>query len=215
MQVIEGTIMKGACIVINTAGIEGSKRKDGITYFGQITDPNGGMNDYNFPIEEKGIGKRHFMIKYHDGTRKYYIKDLADGTGTFIKISKTTKLESGYILSYGDTHMTINIDPDSRTIILKFLEGIRANEKIQFEYHMLPITIGRDELNTIVMNSINMSKKHCKISLINNEIFVIDGDGVNRSTNGTWLFAEKDFILENGTIFKAGQSLFRVEIIGS
>ena len=54
-----------------------------------------------------------------------------------------------------------------------------------------------------------------RISLINNEIFVIDGDGVNRSTNGTWLFAEKDFILENGTIFKAGQSLFRVEIIGS
>jgi hypothetical protein len=34
-EAIEGPVMKGTKIVINTAGIEGGKRKDGVTYFGQ------------------------------------------------------------------------------------------------------------------------------------------------------------------------------------
>jgi hypothetical protein len=33
------------------------------------------------------------------------------------------------------------------------------------------------------------------------------------STNGTWLFAEEEIKLENGSIIKAGQSLFKVTMI--
>jgi len=65
------------------------------------------------------------------------------------------------------------------------------------------------------MNSSNMSSKHCKIIIINDDYYLIDGDGTKPSTNGTWLFVENDYELENGTIFKAGQSLFIVELIGS
>ena len=67
------------------------------------------------------------MIKYNDTNNKYYIKDLADGTGTFIKIIKPLKLLNGYIVSFGDTHITILFEDDK--LIIKFLEGIRANEK--------------------------------------------------------------------------------------
>ena len=42
-----------------------------------------------------------------------------------------------------------------------------------------------------------------------NECYIVDGDGTNGSTNGTWIFAERDYPLENGTVFKAGQSLFQ------
>jgi pSer/pThr/pTyr-binding forkhead associated (FHA) protein len=102
------------------------------------------------------------MVKYHTDTKKYYLRDLADGTGTFIKIVRPTKIESGNIISFGDTHMTILIEKENNLIILKFLEGMRANEKKSFSIDSLPITVGREESNTIVMNSINMSKRHCK-----------------------------------------------------
>jgi len=32
------------------------------------------------------MGEKHFMIKYDKLTKKYYIKDLGEGSGTFIKI---------------------------------------------------------------------------------------------------------------------------------
>jgi hypothetical protein len=67
------------------------------------------------------------VIKFSETNKKYYIKDLSDGTGTFIKIEKLLKLATNYIISFGDSHMTVFIDGSQITI--KFLEGIRANEK--------------------------------------------------------------------------------------
>ena len=72
------------------------------------------------------------------------------------------KLESGHIISFADTHMTVSINKEGNQIIIKFLEGIRANEKMQYSFSSLPITIGRDESNTIVFASMNISKRHCK-----------------------------------------------------
>ncbi len=44
------------------------------------------------------------------------------------------------------------------------------------------------------------------------DFYIVDGDGKKPSTNGTWLFAENDYEIESGTVFKAGQSLFLCEI---
>lgn len=167
-------------------------------------------NDFNFPIEELGVGKRHMVIKYSESNRKYYLRDLSDGTGTFVKITKPLKLASNYIISFGDTHFTVYID--GTQIIVKFLEGIRANEKRMFTYNELPITIGRYEGSTIVMNCINLSKYHCRIIGVHDEFYLVDGDGKRTSTNGTWLYAENNYEIESGTVFKAGQSLFVAEV---
>ena len=40
-----------------------------------------------------------------------------------------------------------------------------------------------------------------------------DGDGKKFSTNGTWLFAEKSFEIYSGMMFKAGESLFRTDLM--
>ena len=48
---------------------------------------------------------------------------------------------------------------------------------------------------------------------MHDEFYLVDGDGKRGSTNGTWLYAENNYELETGTIFKAGQSLFLVDII--
>ena len=33
-----------------------------------------------------GIGKRHMVIKYDAEDKKYYLRDLGDGSGTFIRV---------------------------------------------------------------------------------------------------------------------------------
>ena len=54
------------------------------------------------------------------------------GTGTFIKIDKELKLQSGYIISYGDSHMVVTAKQDK--IHLKFLDGPKLDQEL-YEYH--------------------------------------------------------------------------------
>ena len=43
------------------------------------------LNDFVLPKNE-GFGKRHFTIVFSVEKNGYYIKDMGDGTGTFIKV---------------------------------------------------------------------------------------------------------------------------------
>jgi len=40
-----------------------------------------------------------------------------------------------------------------------------------------------------------------------------DGNSGRTSTNGTWLFVDDFYPLQNGTVFKAGQTLYGVKLI--
>jgi pSer/pThr/pTyr-binding forkhead associated (FHA) protein len=42
------------------------------------------MNDIVIPDPDNGIGKRHMVVKYNLDDNEYYIRDLGDGTGTFV-----------------------------------------------------------------------------------------------------------------------------------
>lgn len=35
---------------------------------------------------DTGIGKRHMVIKYNLDNREYYLRDLGDGSGTFVRL---------------------------------------------------------------------------------------------------------------------------------
>lgn len=64
------------------------------TYFGsynfndveanQILEENK-LNDVLLPKSE-GFGKRHFMVQFSIDKNGYFLKDLGEGTGTFIKV---------------------------------------------------------------------------------------------------------------------------------
>jgi pSer/pThr/pTyr-binding forkhead associated (FHA) protein len=64
------------------------------------------------PTGELGIGKRHFIIKYSTDNRNYYIRDLGDGNGTFVKLETPLLLKHGFIISFGDSHMVVQIFED-------------------------------------------------------------------------------------------------------
>ncbi len=42
--------------------------------------------------------------------------------------------------------------------------------------------------------------------------FLCDGYNGVHSTNGTWLFAESEYELIDGSVFKAGESIFQVSM---
>ena len=49
------------------------------------------------------------MIKYDIQRQTYFLRDLGEGSGTFVKVpSEGIILKNGYIISFGDTHMTVN-----------------------------------------------------------------------------------------------------------
>jgi len=50
------------------------------------------------------------------------------GTGTFIKIDKDLILRTGYIISYGDSHMVTTIKEDR--IHIKFLDGPKLDQEL-------------------------------------------------------------------------------------
>ena len=95
IDVIEGFdhVDKNVSLLINAQGLEGSLRakNDGCTIIGSGEHgPNGEpINDFVIPQDELGIGKRHLIIKYNLDNGDYYMRDLGDGSGTFVPVSYT------------------------------------------------------------------------------------------------------------------------------
>lgn len=212
IEVIEGCYMINKKFKITKTGLEGSLRKanDGVTYFGQCPNIDYGFNDYNFHPDEKGFGQRHMMIRYFD--KRYYIKDLADGTGTFIKLVNPIQLIGTYIVSFGETYIAINLDRECNKIVIKVLEGIRARETFLFTTEQLEIIVGRDEDCHIRLGASSVSRKQCSIVKKDKKFYLHDGYKQSHSTNGTWLFAEGEVELFDTSVFKAGESIFKVNV---
>jgi len=63
-------------------------------------------------------------------------------------------------------------------------------------------------------NDTSLSRVQCTIDFIDDKWLIKDGDGATKaSTNGTWLFGEEEIKVENDSVIKAGQSLFKVTMI--
>ena len=44
------------------------------------------FNDFVINSIDTGIGKRHMVIKYNMDNKSYYLRDLGDGSGTFVRL---------------------------------------------------------------------------------------------------------------------------------
>jgi hypothetical protein len=84
------------------------------------------------PENEKGVGKKHFMIQYKQVPRPgFYIKDLGEGMGTFVRISHPLALQTNFIISFGESHMIIVIDNSMPPkLVLRFIDGPKTDQKL-------------------------------------------------------------------------------------
>ena len=116
--------------VINYTGCVQSKRatkKDGVIYFGpRITS---GLNDIELDIESNPDEVSHFFkIYYAKEENNYYLKDMGEGLGTFVRVDSRTVLKQGNVITFGQQHLVVNyklckeLDPD-QPIIIQLIQG--------------------------------------------------------------------------------------------
>lgn len=201
----------GLLYLIDHEGLRGSGRfkRDGRVYAGY----DDLINDIILPKNEFGIGSVHFVIEFNSMSGQYLIKDQGDGTGTFVKLTHPILLQSYYILSFGNTHMTVVIAPPSKQakLTVKFIEGPKIGQSLTFESGRGMVKIGRMADCQVQFDDTSLSRYQCALFYKENEgWYAADGDSVKSSTNGTWLFLDDYFPIESDMVFKAGMTLFRV-----
>lgn len=63
----------------------------------------------------EGEEKRNFVIKYKLDRGGYYLKDLGEGAGTFVRVDKPLIVSTGFLISFGDSHMVLDTITDPVT----------------------------------------------------------------------------------------------------
>lgn len=248
------TLPNGTKIFINSTGlVQGSLRKknDGITYFGYNENLTERDNEnsidyvllpkyqagYSSAMTEKYVG-RFFQISYIEKSQGYYLKDLGNGLGTFIKLKDYALLKDNSLISIGDSFLVINLDPSiekieaieetgtiesryqgvGRKLIVKVFDGKNQTKGLDYIFNYSSkkrITIGRKKYNNdIEMEDPLVSKVNSTIEYKENEGWVIrDGSEIKSgqfqpSRNGTWFLAIEDYKIYEGLIFKGHFDLF-------
>lgn len=64
--------------------------------------------------DQKYIG-RHFQIHFNTETMKYYIKDLGNGFGTFIKLQSDCLLKDNSLINIGDSYIVCTFGQEEDT----------------------------------------------------------------------------------------------------
>lgn len=222
LNIIEGTsLQKGTSLKIGPAGLENSMRnkQDGLTFLGSLEkEGEDYTNDFIIPDTEPGVGKHHLVIRYNVQTKTYCLKDLGEGTGTFVRLDNFLVLKNGYIISFGDSHMVVQLQGENElnfsntTLTVRFLDGPKIDQVYTFTPEEGPIQVGRMVDCRIRFDDNSLSRYQCTIKFENEKWVLKDGDGKKSSTNGTWLFADEYFEIYDELVFKAGQTLFQSKI---
>ena len=248
------TIPKNFIIKIGPFGMISNSlrnKKDGIVYFGFILPENDNLNNSidflikpkdNNNYEERFIG-RHFQIKFSPYELKYYIRDLGNGFGTFIKLLKEIQIKDNYLINLGNSYIVCTFGDDFKSdhiennsnlfennkdsiLNIKVFSGNSNNNVVSCNPNEIKqIHIGREDECDIVIDDSLLSRIHCTIYFkenvgwfIHDGKFILDTENESESlcknsTNGTWLYVIEDTLIENNMIFKANQNLYQCEYV--
>ena len=96
-------------------------------------------------------------------------------------------------------------------LTLEVLFGEKEKRKITFDSRKKQIIrIGRiknDEID-FNFNDEDVSRKQCMIIFEENNWYIVDGNGIQPSSNGTWFYPEKYYNINEGLIIRMGTTLF-------
>ncbi len=101
-------------------------------------------------------------------------------------------------------------------LTLEVLFGEKEKRKKTFDSRKKQIIrIGRiknDEID-FNFNDEDVSRKQCMIIFEENNWYIVDGNGIQPSSNGTWFYPEKYFNIINGLIIRIGTTLFECKYL--
>jgi len=201
-------------IKITPRGMEGSlrQRNDHCTYFGSVSrEDDQVVNDYVVQ-EDETMGRKHFVVIFKPEANRYYVKDLGEGSGTFLSVEKCVVLKDSYLISFSNTHMGVHLIEENG-IALKFLEGPKKGQVFRFTKEFKSIQIGRVGDCSIVFEGDNVSRYQCRLTFEDNNWVLYDGNKEKKSTNGTWIFASEEMEIVESMLIKAGKSIFEAKFV--
>jgi len=205
-----------AVFQILPGGVKNSSRfGSGVSYGGSSNEC-----EIQLPPTERGVGRRHFQIAFQSSLQVYTVKDLGEGTGTFLKLTFPHRLSLPCIVSFGESHMKVTVleEEEGSGLEITFLEGPKKDTTLYASFSRFtladsPIKVGRMANAAIRFDDSSLSRCQCSLSHQESTGWTVqDGDGSKLSTNGTWLFAEFPCDLQHGTILKAAETLFKVTV---
>ena len=187
--------------------------------------------DFIFPEEESNTKQNHAEIRYDKTLDLYQIRSLR-GNGCFLKIDQKIVsylmfyniqlLKDEDIFSFSFFMIRVRIDIKSEEInnvntviasllTLEVLFGGKEKRKKTFDSRKKQIIrIGRiknDEID-FNFNDEDVSRKQCMIIFEENNWYIVDGNGIQPSSNGTWFYPEKYYNINEGLIIRMGTTLF-------
>ena len=216
----------GLQLHLDEFGLKNSIRNkgDGFTYFGFQTEESLNTEPYidyllgpkDQEYDEQFVGK-HFQIRFDNDTKKYYIKDLGNGFGTFIKLINEQKIKDNLLINIGETYIVFSFNNDNENeIIIKLFSGEEQQNTYTFNSdNQKCIIIGRDSyLCDIIIDDKMLSRVHCCINYKEKGEekgwFIKDGNlQGKKSTNDTWFYSAEETLIYNQMIFKTNHNLFK------
>ena len=211
-------------LTITAAGYEKGLRhvRDGYTFFGvNESFENCIINDYlvNLPAEYKGkCPKRLFVIFFDRESSKFYFRSLKESDiYIYVKISKNYKLKKKKYFQIGDIvfHAEPSVDNGLKISIHKENSNNKYEEHF-FDSNSEEVLLGRSDICNIKLESNILSKVHCtfKFNIKEKAWYVSDGTGERSSTNGTWMFCNSKYELnDEETQAKIGKSVITIKKI--
>ena len=216
----------GLQLHIDEFGLKNSIRNkgDGITYFGFQTEDSLNTEPYidyllgpkDQEYDEQFIGK-HFQIRFDNETKKYFIKDLGNGFGTFIKLINEEKIKDNLLINIGETYIVFSFNNDNENeLTIKLFTGDEQRNSYSFncDNHKC-IIIGRDSsLCDVIIDDKMLSRVHCCINYKEKENekgwYIKDGNlQGKKSTNDTWFYSAEETLIYDKMIFKTNHNLFK------
>ena len=101
-------------------------------------------------------------------------------------------------------------------LTMEVIFGEDQRRKITFDSRKKrEIKIGRikNEETDFAFEDNDVSRKQCMIIYEDNNWYIVDGDGINPSSNGTWFYPEKYFNIIDGLIIRIGTTLFECKYL--
>jgi pSer/pThr/pTyr-binding forkhead associated (FHA) protein len=210
LKVIDGKFLEaGHTIRVTPFSINDKPAShDGKYFFGKEND----NNDFNFPKEEN-VGPNQFEIRFDKNNGLYYIKDIREGSGSFIKINKRQAIEQDSIFSFCNTHIIVYKTKQDNMLRFKFLIGHLKNKVFNFDpKDNKVVRIGRSKQSEVVYKDESVSRFQLSFVYENGKWYICDGMKDKASTNGLWMLASKKVAFHDGMIFKSGNTTFRLSL---
>lgn len=225
LEETNGNLLNDKKLLINAAGLVNGglrRRKDGITNFGPVEELNSTIiNDYliNLPPNLIETIPTLFSIKFNTSDKAYYLSpsftDAHENVVLFILIDSKLKINKKLFISLGEIHFSVEQGDLDEKLSIEMTYDSNTNKHFEFDGKDSKIvTIGRGKKCDISLHPSSYSRIQTTFTYDEDEKFwyVQDGNGEKLSTNGTWVFLNWDWKIEENIQFRIGQSLLKIGI---